>query len=97
MIIADKAAVQKKQEGGKTEEPLHYANVDFAKLQARSGGELGAGEIRGLASKTAEYAEVRLHCRGSANEEDAKADEACVDTYLEQGKDDNGLSEKVIA
>ncbi|XP_028280616.1 myelin-associated glycoprotein-like isoform X2 [Parambassis ranga] len=97
VIIADKAAVQEKQEGGKTEEPLHYANVDFAKLQARSAGELGEGEIRGLASKTAEYAEVRLHCRGSTNEEDAKADEACVDTYLEQGKGDNGLSEKVIA
>ncbi|XP_045901949.1 B-cell receptor CD22-like [Micropterus dolomieu] len=56
-ILEEEAVVQ--------EDTLHYANVDFAKLQAKSEGKLGEGEIRGLASKTAEYAEIRLHSRAS--------------------------------
>ncbi|XP_029535743.1 sialoadhesin-like [Oncorhynchus nerka] len=45
---------------------LHYANLNFSKLQAKVAkqGE-GEGEIRGVASKTAEYAVIRLHSTGS--------------------------------
>ncbi|XP_034410262.1 myelin-associated glycoprotein-like [Cyclopterus lumpus] len=64
----------------KEEDPLHYANVDFAKLQVLSGAELGEGQIRGLASKTAEYAEIHLHSEG-----DAKEEETVADTHLGKG------------
>ncbi|MEQ2301872.1 hypothetical protein AMECASPLE_000664 [Ameca splendens] len=51
VIYANKAGVEEVE--GDNEEHLNYVNVDFAKLQARSEGELGDGAIRGLASKTA--------------------------------------------
>ncbi|KAK9514182.1 hypothetical protein VZT92_027668 [Zoarces viviparus] len=63
---------------------------DTAKLQAMSEGTLGEGEVRGLASKTAEYAEIPLHSRGS-NEGDAKEEETVADAYLGKGKDTDGL------
>ncbi|XP_070768791.1 myelin-associated glycoprotein-like [Enoplosus armatus] len=98
VIYANKAFLEK--EGVVEEDPLHYANVDFAKLQAKSVGKLEEGEIRGLASKTTEYAEIRLHSSGS-NGGDAKAEETVADTHLGQQKDSDGLvgqvGEKVIA
>ncbi|KAI9544976.1 hypothetical protein NQZ68_040379 [Dissostichus eleginoides] len=62
VIYANKAFLEEKEVA--EEEPLHYVNVDFAKLQAHSKGKPGEGEIRGLDSKT-EYAEIRLQSRGS--------------------------------
>uniref|UniRef100_A0A3Q4HDJ3 Ig-like domain-containing protein n=1 Tax=Neolamprologus brichardi TaxID=32507 RepID=A0A3Q4HDJ3_NEOBR len=41
------------------DDSLHYADVDFAQLQARSEGKLGEGEIKGLASKTGVDSEIR--------------------------------------
>lgn len=91
-ILEEEAVVQ--------EDTLHYANVDFAKLQAKSEGKLGEGEIRGLASKTAEYAEIRLHSRAS-NGGDWNEEETVSDTYLGQGKVSDDLiglvDEKVMA
>ncbi|XP_014908673.1 sialoadhesin-like [Poecilia latipinna] len=86
----DKAAV-KEVEG---EEHLNYVNVDFAKLQARSEGELGDGAIRGLESKTAEYAEIRIQSRESDGA-DIKQQGHFSDTSLGQGKGDNDLTEEV--
>lgn len=63
---------------------LHYAHVDFTKLQAKSGETLGEGEIRGLASKTAVYAEIRLHSRESTGGE---AEAEVADTAFGQEKD----------
>uniref|UniRef100_A0A3B5LHH2 Ig-like domain-containing protein n=1 Tax=Xiphophorus couchianus TaxID=32473 RepID=A0A3B5LHH2_9TELE len=88
----DKAAV--KEVEGDTEEHLNYVNVDFAKLQARSEGELGDGAIRGLESKTAEYAEIRIRCRESDGA-DTKQHGDFSDTSLGQGKGDYDLTEEV--
>nr|XP_040020660.1 myelin-associated glycoprotein-like isoform X1 [Gasterosteus aculeatus aculeatus] len=60
-VIYDNKAILEENE----EESLHYASLDFAKLKDNSRGELGEEEVRGLASKTSEYAEVRLSSRGS--------------------------------
>lgn len=72
MIYANKAIVE--QERAAEENLVHYASVNFAKLQAKPEGKLEQGEIRGLASKTSEYAQIRLHSRGDnggrANEEE---------------------------
>lgn len=98
VIYANKAILD--EEGVVKEDPLHYANVDFAKLQAKSEGKLGEGEIRGLASQTTEYAEIRLHSRGR-NGGDAKEEETVADTRLGWEKDTDGLigqvSEKAMA
>ncbi|PWA20613.1 hypothetical protein CCH79_00011569 [Gambusia affinis] len=88
----DKAAV--KEEEGETEEHLNYVNVDFAKLQARSEGELGEGAIRGLESKTAENTEIRIQCRESDGV-DTKQQGHFSDTSLGQGKGKNDLTEEV--
>lgn len=61
VVYANKATLD--EEGGK-EDSLHYAHVDFVKLQTRSEGNLRDGEIRGVESKTAEYAELHLPCNG---------------------------------
>lgn len=53
---------------------LLYADVDFAKLQDKSEEKLGEGEIRGLDSKTSEYAQVCLRGTGS-NGVEAKQEE----------------------
>jgi len=79
VIYANKATLEE-------EDPLHYADVDFAKLRA----ELGGGEIRGLASVTAEYAEIRLHSGG-----DAKEEEAVAGTHLGKGESTDGLIGRV--
>ncbi|XP_077950820.1 myelin-associated glycoprotein-like isoform X2 [Gasterosteus aculeatus] len=60
-VIYDNKAILEENE----EESLHYASLDFAKLKDNSRGELGEEEGRGLASKTSEYAEIRLSSRGS--------------------------------
>ncbi|CAB1333494.1 unnamed protein product [Coregonus sp. 'balchen'] len=60
---------------------LHYGNLNLSKLQAKV-AEQGEGEIRGVASKTAEYAMIRLHSTGS-NEGGAGKKEA--NSALEQG------------
>lgn len=62
-IYSNKAILE--QERVVEEDSLHYTNVDFAKLQANSKGNIGEGEIRGLAPKTIEYAQIRLHSRES--------------------------------
>ncbi|XP_068425862.1 myelin-associated glycoprotein-like [Clinocottus analis] len=77
------------EDGTLAEDSLHYVNVDFAKLQALSEGSLGEGEIRGLASKTAEYAEIRVHSGGS-NGEAAKQGETFADTHLGKGENTDG-------
>ncbi|KAM7421345.1 hypothetical protein PAMA_015478 [Pampus argenteus] len=46
-----------------TEDTLHFADLDFTKLQAKSDGK--EGEIRGLASTKTLYAEIRLRSRGN--------------------------------
>lgn len=56
-IYANKAILE--QEGVAEEDSLHYTNVNFVKLQANSEGNIGEGEIRGLASKTIEYAQIQ--------------------------------------
>ncbi|XP_047454725.1 myelin-associated glycoprotein-like [Mugil cephalus] len=61
VVYANKTTLE--EEGGK-EDSLHYAHVDFAKLQTRSDGNLREGEIRDGISKTVEYAEDRLQCNG---------------------------------
>lgn len=58
MIYVNKAVLEEEAAEYK-EDSLHYADVDFAKLQARSEGKLGEGEIKGLASKTGVYSEIR--------------------------------------
>lgn len=92
VIYVNKAILE--EEGVLSEDPLHYASLNFAKLQAKSDGKLGEGEIRGLASKTDEYAEIRLHSRGS-NGGVAKEEETAADTVLGHGKDSDGLIEQV--
>ncbi|KAI4810683.1 hypothetical protein KUCAC02_013620 [Chaenocephalus aceratus] len=82
VIYANKAFLEEREVAEK--EPLHYVNVDFAKLQAHSKGKPGEGEIRGLDSKT-EYAEIRLQSRGSIGG-DAEEEENVFDTQLEQEK-----------
>lgn len=73
MIYDNKAILEENEE-----ESLHYASLDFAKLKDNSRGELGEEEVRGLASKTSEYAEIRLSSRGSngghTREEETEAD-----------------------
>ncbi|XP_044064258.1 B-cell receptor CD22-like isoform X2 [Siniperca chuatsi] len=88
VIYANKAILE--EEGVVKEDPLHYANVDFAKLQAKSKGKLGEGEIRGLASTTSEYAQIRLYSRGS-NGGDAKEEETVADTLFGQRKVSDGF------
>lgn len=56
------------------EQHLSNASVDFAKLQAGSESLLGDGTIRGLASKTAEYAEGHPSCRESNGGESKEQD-----------------------
>ncbi|XP_037642093.1 myelin-associated glycoprotein-like [Sebastes umbrosus] len=97
-IYANKANLE--EEGIVEEDPLHYANVDFAKLQAMSEDKLGEEEIRGLASKTADYAEICLQSGGN-NGGDAEEKETVADTHLEQGNETDGLivdvGEEVVA
>lgn len=77
VIFVNKATIEE----GVKEDPLLYANVDFTKHQATSDS---GGEIRGLASKTAEYAEICLHSRGS-NGGEAKDERTIADTHLGEG------------
>lgn len=58
-VIYVNKAVLEEEAGGYKEDSLHYADVDYAKLQARSEGKLGEGDIKGLASKTGVYSEIR--------------------------------------
>ncbi|KAM9724243.1 B-cell receptor CD22-like [Menidia menidia] len=67
VVFANKAI--EGEDGESTEDNLHYANVDFAKLQARPLDDIGEGEIRGLASKTAVYAKICLQCTESTEGE----------------------------
>lgn len=55
------------------EDCLHYANVDFAKLQAKSEGDTGTeGQIR-QASEMTEYSQIHLHSREGTEETAADA------------------------
>lgn len=75
---------------------LHYANMNFTKLQAKvakQGEGEGEGEIRGVASKTAEYAVIRLHSTGSI-EGGARKKEA--NPALEQGDHAEDHGAKVL-
>ncbi|KAM4736559.1 myelin-associated glycoprotein-like [Anableps anableps] len=89
VIYVNKAAVEEAEED--KEDHLNYVNVDFAKLQARSEGELGDGAIRGLDSKTTEYAEIRTQCRET--DENAKEQGNFSETPSGQGKCANDLTE----
>ncbi|KAM9782770.1 myelin-associated glycoprotein-like [Neosynchiropus ocellatus] len=68
-IYANKDMIEKEERWA--EEQLHYARVDFTKLRAHSDGQQGEGQIRGLSSKTAEYAEIRLYSRERDQDEAA--------------------------
>lgn len=83
VIYANKAIIE--EGGGVKEDPLHYADVDFTKLQAKSDGKLVEGEIRGLTSKTAEYAEICL-LSGGSNGGEAKGERTISDTHFGQGR-----------
>ncbi|XP_031169772.2 myelin-associated glycoprotein-like [Sander lucioperca] len=76
VIYANKTILEEEREV--KEDCLNYANVDFAKLQAKS--ELVEREIRGLDSKKTEYTKICLHSRGS-NGEDVKEEETVADTH----------------
>ncbi|AWO96240.1 putative myelin-associated glycoprotein-like [Scophthalmus maximus] len=79
------------EQGGRSKpDTLNGPNVDFDKLQTDTEGELGEGEIRGLASKTA-YAEIDLHPRG-CNGEDAKEEENIANTASAEGSVIDGLA-----
>nr|XP_057941260.1 B-cell receptor CD22 isoform X2 [Doryrhamphus excisus] len=67
------------------EDQLHYADVNLAKLQAKSVTE---SEIRGLSSMTGEYAEIRLRSTGNDGE--------VVNTHAGQ-KEMNGSAANVEA
>ncbi|XP_072249900.1 myelin-associated glycoprotein-like [Leuresthes tenuis] len=82
------------EEEGIKEDHLNSVNVEFANLQARSESELGEGGIRGLASKTAGYAEIQLHCR-ERNGVETEGEEKLADTYLGQGKDADALTGQI--
>ncbi|XP_064801562.1 myelin-associated glycoprotein-like isoform X1 [Oncorhynchus masou masou] len=73
---------------------LHYANLNFSKLQAKVAERgVGEGEIRGVASKTTEYAVIRLHSTGSI-EGGAEKKEAIP--ALEQGEHAEDHGAKVL-
>uniref|UniRef100_A0A3Q1FSX4 Ig-like domain-containing protein n=1 Tax=Acanthochromis polyacanthus TaxID=80966 RepID=A0A3Q1FSX4_9TELE len=97
VIYANKVILEE-EKGTAKEDPLHYADVDFAKTELGSEAKLVEGEVRGQTAKTAEYAEIRLHSKES-NGGDAKVEETLADTHL--GQDISGVtgqvSEKVIA
>ncbi|CAM9136793.1 unnamed protein product [Lampetra planeri] len=86
-VYANKLTIE--EEEARKEEQIHYASVDFAKLQARAGDTPGGEEIRGLASKTEEYAEIRLRSTGSDGGEGAG--NTTAHTELGEGKDIDGL------
>ncbi|XP_036803023.1 uncharacterized protein LOC118939553 [Oncorhynchus mykiss] len=73
---------------------LHYANLNFSKLQAKVAkqGE-GEGEIRGVASKPAEYAVIRLHSTGSIEGGAGKKE---ANPALEQGDHAEDHGAKVL-
>ncbi|KAM8869861.1 myelin-associated glycoprotein-like isoform 2-T3 [Spinachia spinachia] len=78
-VIYDNIAILESRE-----ESVHYASVDFVKLNQGSGVQVGEEEIRGLASKTSEYAVVRLSLRGS-NGRRTMQDETEADAHLGEG------------
>ncbi|XP_055759820.1 myelin-associated glycoprotein-like [Salvelinus fontinalis] len=73
---------------------LHYVNLNFSKLQAKVAerGE-GEGEIRGVASKTTEYAVIRLHSTGSIEGGAGKKE---ANPALEQGDHAEDHGAKVL-
>ncbi|KAM7383084.1 hypothetical protein PAMP_002766 [Pampus punctatissimus] len=79
-IYANEATIE--EDEGVKEDTLHFADLDFTKLQAKSDGKM-EGEIRGLASKTAVYAEIRLHSRGNDGEEE-KGERTISDNHFGQ-------------
>ncbi|KAM6910536.1 myelin-associated glycoprotein-like [Xenentodon cancila] len=99
LLVDVHKAVVNDEDGGK-EDPLNYVNVDYTKLQTGSEDELRDTGIRGLASKTTEYAEIRMHYTESHGG-DAKEEVKPADSHMGEGKDVAGLtgqvSEKVIA
>jgi hypothetical protein len=75
---------------------LHYANLNFSKLQAKvakQGEGEGEGEIRGVASKTADYAVIRLHSTGSIEGGAGKKE---ANPALEQGDHAEDHGAKVL-
>lgn len=56
------------------EDCLHYANVDFAKLQAKSEGDSGTKGQISQASEMTEYSQIHLNPRESTEETTADAD-----------------------
>lgn len=80
VIYANKAIVE--QKGAVEKDSLHYADVDFIKLQANWKGNIRVEEVRGLDSKSTEYAQVYLHSR----------EEAVTDSNLGQEIHANGFT-----
>lgn len=59
-VYANKATLD--QERAAQEDSIHYADVDFAKLQqAAPEGQTRNGELGGSTANTIEYAQIRLH------------------------------------
>ncbi|XP_034554408.1 sialoadhesin-like isoform X3 [Notolabrus celidotus] len=85
------------EEGGIVKEnPILYANMDHNKLKAISQDQPGEGEIRGLASKTTEYAVIRPHSEENRGG-DAKEEQTVADGNAGQVNDTEGLIEQFSA
>lgn len=70
-IYENKVFLEQEQE--LDEDCLHYANLDFAKLQAKSeGGSKTEGQIN-QASEMTEYTQIHLNSRESTEETSADA------------------------
>lgn len=83
------------EEGGLVKEnPILYANMDHSKPKAitedQPGGE---GEVRGLASKTTEYAAIRPNSEGGGV--DVKEEQTVADGNVGQANDTEGLIAQV--
>lgn len=63
------------QERAAQEDSIHYADVDFVKLQqAAPEGQIRNGELGGSTANTIEYAQIRLHSSDGDKEVAADAD-----------------------
>lgn len=63
------------QERAAQEDSIHYANVDFVKLQqAAPEGQIRNGELGGSIANTIEYAQIRLHSSNGDREVVADTD-----------------------
>lgn len=83
------------EEGGLVKEnPILYANMDHSKPKAITEDQPGEGEVRGLASKTTEYAVIRPNSEENRGG-DAKEEQTVADGNVGQANDTEGLIPQV--